>query len=158
MITNHPAGGLGGLWTGSVPHLAGRSGAESMGTGQLGDPRVLPKAVVNPLACCLGLGWLWPSPCYSIVIGRTGLGEAGPSASQPLPVPVVFLQEPELMGLSLGMLSLASLLGVRAAGSRVEVLLSVLLPGPRLAVSSPAPDQICQAPSFSLLASALFFL
>lgn len=94
-----------------------------------------PQGLVNPLACCLGLGRLWPSPCYSIVIGRTGLGGAGPSASQPLPVPVVFLQEPELMGLSLGMLSLASLLGVRAAGSRVEVLLSVLLPGPRLAVS-----------------------
>lgn len=40
---------VGGLWMGSVPHLAGLSGVESMGRGQLGDSSVLPEAAVNPL-------------------------------------------------------------------------------------------------------------
>lgn len=122
---------------GSAPHLAGLGRAESMGTGQLGDASVLAKAMVNLLAYCLWLGWLWLSPCYSIVSSRTGRGEAGPGVSQPLPVPVVFLQEPKLMRSSLGMLSLSSLLGIRATGPSGEMLLSVWLPGPRLAVSPP---------------------
>lgn len=70
---------------GSAPHLAGLSGAESMGTGPLGDPSVLREAVVNPLAFRIRLGWLQTIRCYSIVIGRTGLGEAGPGVSQRVP-------------------------------------------------------------------------
>lgn len=75
-----------------------------------------------------------------------------------LPVLIVSLQEPELMCSSLGMLGLSSLLGIRAAGPSIKVLSSVLLPGPRLAVSLLPLDRICQAPSFTLLISALFFL
>ena len=76
------------------------------------------------------------------------LGPACPSVSQPLPVPVVFLQEPELMCSSLGVLSLPSPSGIGAAGPSVETLLSVLLTGPRLVGSLPSSDQICPAPSF----------
>lgn len=83
-----------------------------------------------------------------------------PGVSQPLPAspgPYVFLQEPELMCSSLGMLSLSSPSGIKAAWPQGRGVVG-LASRPQAGSVSLFPCPAVARPSFSSLASALFVL
>lgn len=137
-------------WPASVgQHPWGQGGSEIS---------VLPKAVVNPLSVCRASSGLFHAILLSLA--GLGLGKLDSGVSQPLPASpgsYVFLQGPELMCSSLGMLGLCSPSGIKAAwplgrgvvglASRLQAGSVPLFPGPAVA-----------SPSFSSLASALFVL
>lgn len=135
---------------GSLPHLAGLSGAASMGTGRLRDQcspqgcgesslRVFPVGpalAYSMLFCCHWQDWAWGS-----------WTQACPSLSLPLLDPMSFCRGQSLCAHLLECWVYAAPQGSRLPGPWVEVSL-VLLPGSRLAVFLSSPVQLLQAPPF----------